>query len=616
MPAGLAAQVHRAAKPLAKVRAFLQTVHMSVPQATVLKERLRWVFTFALGVAAALAVIVGVSLGNPDAGNFAVWATVFGFVLLLVLVFGVISTRIGRVEREVHEQTVRSKTTGIILAEVMEQRNAAQAALKEEMLFLQLNPGPMLRFDTSGRILRWNQAAISELGRGLVEDAHIRGLLPKLTDADIAICLAGEDLRPREAKVGERWWTCRLLGTPDRTGGLVFAAEVTQQKRAEQEALYIEARTRAILDGAADAIVIVVVGGIVQAVNPATQKLFGWDGDEIVGRNVEEMLPDLFAGRDGDRLSILAEYARKRITGPVERTVWGTRRSGEKFPISLTVSVYEWNGYPRASCIIRDVSDRLRAIELQVRQAQKLREQNTELESLVAELDEFNYVASHDLQEPLRTMSTYCGLLKTDLGTDLPKRADEDIKAILDASLRMQRLITDLLEYSRSGHTELRPTHVDLAKVVKRVESDLKARMQETGGRIEHSNLPWVWGDDMQLGRVLQNLIANGLKFRRSGETPIVTVTANADSEWVSVVVQDNGIGIESQYQLQIFQPFKRLHGVGKYEGSGIGLSVCRKIVERHGGRIEVESTPGVGSRFIVKLPARVPDNATSKVSA
>lgn len=582
-------------------------MRVTSPQTNELKLKLRAVFTFALGVATALAVIVGVSLANPDAGSFAVWATVFGFVMLLVLVFGAISTRLGKVEREVQEQTTRAKNTGMILAEVMEQRNAAQAALKEEMLFLQLNPGPMLRFDATGRIVRWNQAAIAELGRELVEDAHIRGLLPKLTDDEIASIIAGNEMRPRETQVGDRWWTCRLLGTPDRTGGLVFAAEVTRQKRAEQEALYIEARTRAILDGAADAIIIVVVGGIVQAVNPATQKLFGWSYDEIVGNNVEELLPDLFAGRDGDRLSILAEYARKRITGPVERTVWGTRRNGEKFPISLTVSVYEWNGYPRASCIVRDVSDRLRAIELQVRQAQKLREQNAELESLVNELNEFNYVASHDLQEPLRTMSTYCGLLKTDLGDNLPKRAEEDVKAILDASLRMQRLITDLLEYSRYGHTELRPSHVDLSKVVRRVESDLKARLAETGGSIEKGELPWVWGDDMQLGRVLQNLIANGLKFRRPGEKPLVRISATSNSEWVSVVVEDNGIGIESQYQQQIFQPFKRLHGVGKYEGSGIGLSVCRKIVDRHGGRIDVESTPGVGSRFIVKLPARVP---------
>src|SRR5690606_30243865 len=170
----------------------------------------------------------------------------------------------------------------------------------------------------------------------------------------------------------------------------------------------------------------------------------------------------------------------------------------------------------------------------------------------------------------------------------LPPRADTRALSLHDAlpicaSLRMQRLITDLLEYSRSGHRDLKLDEVDLQQVMKRVAGDLRARVEETGGRIEYNGLPKVLGDEMQIGRVLQNLVANGLKFQRPGAAPLVTIRAEPDGEQVRVEVCDNGIGIEEQYLDRIFKPFTRLHGVGKYDGSGIGLSVCRKIVERHG---------------------------------
>src|SRR5690606_21726276 len=186
-----------------------------------------------------------------------------------------------------------------------------------------------------------------------------------------------------------------------------------------------------------------------------------------------------------DRLQVLAGYARRKPTGPFDRVWHGRHKDGKDFPLSFTVSAYDYEGSPRVSLFVRDISERVRAQALERQQAEQLQKQNLELERLVTELDEFNYVASHDLQEPLRTMSTYCGLLKADLGGNLPKRADEDLAAILSASLRMQRLITDLLEYSRSGHRDLKLDEVDLQQVMKRVAGDLRARVEETGGRIE-----------------------------------------------------------------------------------------------------------------------------------
>lgn len=570
-----------------------------------LRRKLGWYFAFSLGAALAFTVLVGVTALSPDAGgNLVIWGAVAGFCALVVLVFAAINFRLLKVERDIMASRTDLKNTGQLLAEQVEKREKAEASLREELLFPKLNPGPVLRFNPAGEVTRSNDSA-EELvtGKALI-GLRIQDLLPGFTDEDVERCCRGHVIEPREVQWMNRWYICHLRGVAELSAGLLYASDITGAKETQIELVHMERRARAILDGAADAIIIVVVGGIVQAVNPATEQLFGWAYQEIVGRNVELLLPDLFERRGGDRLWILAEFARRRPTGNVEKVYYGQRKDGTRFPISITVSVYDYEGTPRVSCIVRDITERVRAQEVEKEQAQKLQEQNAELERLVTELNEFNYVASHDLQEPLRTMSTYCGLLKVDLGAELPRRAEEDITAILDASLRMQRLITDLLEYSRSGHRELKMADVDLQTVMNRVVGDLQARIVETGGRVEYTGLPRVRGDEMQVGRVLQNLVANGLKFRRPGVAPVVRIAGEAMNGSVTLRIEDNGIGIAQEYQGQIFQPFKRLHGVGKYEGSGIGLSVCRKIVERHGGHIEVTSTPGQGSRFTVKLPA------------
>ncbi|MCA8916543.1 MAG: PAS domain S-box protein [Planctomycetes bacterium] len=578
---------------------------MADPGIKQLRRKLGWLSAFSLGAALAFAVLLGVMAIVPGAGNnFVVWGTVLGFCLLVVLVFAAVSWRMASIERAVISSRSDLKNTGQLLAEQVAKREQVEGKLREELLFPQLNPGPVLRFDAHGMITRCNHAAISLISGESPTGKDICKVVPGLTTEQVDDCLRGAALEPVEVQWGRRWYICHMRGVPEASAGLLYASDITQTKELEFELRHQEKRARAILDGAADAIFIVVVGGIVQAINPATRKLFGWESEEIVGRNVDLLLPDLFEHRGGDRLWILAEYARRRSTGPIERSHYAKRKDGTRFPISLSVSVYDYEGTPRVSCIVRDISDRLSAAEMEKQQAQQLHAQNEELENLVNELNEFNYVASHDLQEPLRTMSTYCGLLKVDLGAELPKRAQEDISAILEASLRMQRLITDLLEYSRSGHRELKMVEVDLQEIMKRVTGDLQARIVETGGKVEYSDLPSVVGDDMQLGRVMQNLVANGLKFRRPGVKPLVKVKGERVGDEVSVEVTDNGIGIEGQYLDQIFMPFKRLHGIGKYEGSGIGLSVCRKIVERHGGKIQVESTPGEGSRFRLTLPA------------
>lgn len=245
--------------------------------------------------------------------------------------------------------------------------------------------------------------------------------------------------------------------------------------------------------------------------------------------------------------------------------------------------------------------------ELERRVAQRtdeLRRANDELIRRNAELDEFTYVASHDLQEPLRKLVAFSELLPRDLGHELPTAAEHDLRYITEAARRMRSLVQALLELSRAGKDAMKRERVALDDCVDRACKALASRIEETGARIASDELPTIVGDSMMLTQLYQNLIGNALKFVEPGRRPNVRLTAErTEDHWV-LGVRDDGIGIKPEYAAQIFAPFKRLHGRDEYEGAGIGLSICRKTVERHGGRIWVESEPKRGAHFKFALSA------------
>ena len=227
-----------------------------------------------------------------------------------------------------------------------------------------------------------------------------------------------------------------------------------------------------------------------------------------------------------------------------------------------------------------------------------------ELSDANQELEQFAYAASHDLQEPVRTLVSFSSFLRDDLGDELSPEAATDLEHITGAAHRMQRLVRDLLALSRASRSALEMAEVALEDCLSDSLDALRERVQETGARIEQAQLPVVSGDRRLLTQLFQNLLGNAMKFQRGEEPPAITISARRqDSMWL-VDVKDNGIGIEQEYADQIFAPFKRLHGMGDYEGSGVGLAICRRAVERHGGRIWVDSRPGDGSRFQFTLPA------------
>ena len=247
----------------------------------------------------------------------------------------------------------------------------------------------------------------------------------------------------------------------------------------------------------------------------------------------------------------------------------------------------------------------------------ELARSNLELQRSNAELEQFASVASHDLQEPLRKVQTFGDQLERRFGEDIPEEGLDYLHRMRRAAGRMSILIEDLLRFSRVTTRAQPPEHVDLERVAHEVVSDLETTIEEAHAEVRIARLPAVEADPSQMRQLLQNLIANAIKFSRPGVTPEVEVrAASSGPGMVAFEVADNGIGIEPEYTERIFRVFERLHPRDVYEGTGIGLALCRKIAERHGGTLEVFSEPGNGSTFRVELPASAESNGHAPIGA
>jgi signal transduction histidine kinase len=253
----------------------------------------------------------------------------------------------------------------------------------------------------------------------------------------------------------------------------------------------------------------------------------------------------------------------------------------------------------RAAVQVQTANDRLAQAN------DELAHSNLELKRSNAELEQFASVASHDLQEPLRKVQTFGDQLERRFGDEIPDEAIDYLRRMRRAAGRMSTLIEDLLRFSRVTTHARPPVPVDLARVAREVTSDLDAPIQEAHGTVEISGLPTLEADPLQMRQLLQNLIGNGIKFHRPGVPPVVRLSRAPARQngTVSFLVEDNGIGFEPEYEERIFRVFERLHPRDVYPGTGIGLALCRKIVERHGGTITAQGMPDEGARFTVTLP-------------
>ncbi len=374
--------------------------------------------------------------------------------------------------------------------------------------------------------------------------------------------------------------------------------DITVQRDTEARLKESEARFRQTFELAASGICHVVDGRFVR-VNRSLCEILGYRQTELLGRHVKDVShPEDRDVTDADRARIRAgelDQARfeKRYLRRDGSVVWCD------LAIALVRDVFGMPLYEIA--VFDDITERKKS-------EAALQAAHEELKRSNAELEQFAYVASHDLQEPLRMVASYTQLLGRRYQAKLDQDAREFMSYIVDGATRMKQLIEDLLAYSRVGTKGQEFKPVALEAPLRRALFNLRAGIEEAGAAVTYDPLPTVHGDEVQLGQLLQNLVGNALKFR-SNSVPRIHIGVSEKNSEYQIEVRDNGIGIEPQYFERIFMVFQRLHNKGEYPGTGIGLAICKKVVERHGGRIWVESraaqVPNAGSSFYFTLNKR-----------
>jgi PAS domain S-box-containing protein len=358
-----------------------------------------------------------------------------------------------------------------------------------------------------------------------------------------------------------------------------------------------EERMRLLLGSVRDyAILELDPAGTIQTATGAAARLFGRDPS---GQHLRSLYPAeaVAAGLPERELEMAAREGRYEDEGP------RLRRDGTHFWADVvSTAIRDENGALRGFAkVVRDITE-----QKEINDA--LRETARQLEISNRELQDFAMVASHDLQEPLRKVQMFGDKLKRRYAVALTDEGLDWLTRMMNAASRGQSLIQGLLAFSRVTTKAQPPVPVDLEETAREVASDLEARIADAGGLVEIGKLPVIEADPLQMRQLLQNLIGNALKFRQPGQPPVVRLGARSlGDNGFEIEVSDNGIGFEQKYVDRIFKLFQRLHERGVYEGSGMGLAICRKIVERHGGTITAKSSPGLGTTFLIDLPAHQP---------
>jgi PAS domain S-box-containing protein len=376
-------------------------------------------------------------------------------------------------------------------------------------------------------------------------------------------------------------------------GTLVTAAirDISVRKAAEQVLAQMEGRYRGLLEAAPDA-----QEGRIVLLNLQAEKEFGYHRHELLGQKVTNIIPEGFAERlIADGLRSAEDALAQQIGTGIE--LIARRKDRTEFPIELMLSPLESPEGTLVTAAIRDITTRKKAEANLLQKVDELNRSNVEL-------GQFAYIASHDLQEPLRMVASYTQLLSRRYKGKLDSDADEFIAFAVDGATRMQRLIQDLLAYSRVGTKgkELRETSSE--ETLGQAIINLRGAIQDSGALVTHDPLPPVMADERQLIQLFQNLVGNAIKYQSPGVPKVhISAAKNGGKQW-TFSVQDNGLGIDPQYFERIFGMFQRLHKREEFAGTGIGLAICKKIVERHGGSISVESQPGEGSTFRFDLTA------------
>jgi len=381
---------------------------------------------------------------------------------------------------------------------------------------------------------------------------------------------------------------------------IINSRDVTERTQAEEALRKSESRNRALLNAIPDSMFRIDKTGTFLDFKASKEVDLLASPDEFLEKRLDEVLPTELAQQTLHYIECALQ------TGESQMFEYHLSMSDKRRDYEARIVI---SGEDEVLAIVRDITERKQAEEALKTFAAKLERSNRELQ-------DFAYVASHDLQEPLRKIQAFGDRLKTKYTEALGDQGRDYLERMQNAAARMQSLINDLLAFSRIT-TKAQPfVSVDLSQLTQEVLSDLEVRIEQVSGHVEVGDLPTIEADPLQMRQLMQNLISNALKFHKAGEPPVVHVhaqhlqegTPSANGEAIcQMIVADNGIGFNEKYLDRIFGIFQRLHSRETYEGTGVGLAICKKIVERHGGHITAKSAPGQGATFIINLPIKQP---------
>jgi PAS domain S-box-containing protein len=428
-------------------------------------------------------------------------------------------------------------------------------------------------------------------------------------------------------------WEAHRMTLPDGQYGVIcYYFDSTKLRRAEEERDRLlhtvqseKERILALVSSIQDEVWFADIDKNVSLVNPAVLKEFGLNA--LDGKKAEKIAEGFKVFRPDGTIRPIEEAPPLRalggevVKGQEEIVLIPTRGELRHRQVNAAPVRDDSGRIVGSVSVVRDITEQKRMEqdlrrsrdELEVRVQERTEELSmtvARLENLNLELEEFTFVASHDLQEPLRKIETFAGLVKKRCASNLDQTSRDHLDRVLRSANRMRQLLHELLKLSRLTTRKEPLKIIDLGQIAEEAADVFEALLKDTGGRITIEDLPMIEADESQIRQLFQNLIGNALKFR-DDQIPVVRIHGRViDQGLCEIVVKDNGIGFEPEFTEIIFKPFERLHGLSTYEGTGMGLAICRKIVERHGGTIHAESEPGKGATFIIRLPIR----QTSKI--
>jgi PAS domain S-box-containing protein len=372
-----------------------------------------------------------------------------------------------------------------------------------------------------------------------------------------------------------------------------------------------EQKFRSLLEAAPDAMIISSADGVISLVNSQAEAMFGYSREELIGQNIRTLVEEWSghpAAASGD-----SKMPDAQAWPSSQEELWARRKNRIQFPVEISLSPLQTVEGLLLTSAIRDITERKRADAairelnntLEQRVAERTRELTRSNEALRRsndDLNQFAYAASHDLQEPLRMVALYSQIIQKRYAELLGAEARELFGFVISGARRMEMLLKDLLAYSQTGSSSEGPAQaVECEQAIRKVMLNLQAAIEQSAARVTWDELPTVHAHEIRLVQLLQNLIGNAIKYRSTLPPEIHVSATRREGEWL-FSVRDNGIGIEPEYAQQVFGIFKRLHGQD-YEGTGIGLAICQRIIERYGGRIWVDSKPGAGALFCFTIP-------------